>query len=165
MTLVSGNITAVNMEPTAGTLTAWSERFRPGGTGMVTSERKQVPIVDGWFEVDLIPGPTEMSVAAGGINHALTVNVPSDMDKIDFSDLVDIDFQYEPAVVQAAQQAAAESRRQADRSKSYADQSADLYGDLDAVRQARDESVSAASGAASSESNAADSAAAALASE
>ena len=165
MTLVSGNITAVNMEPTAGTLTAWSERFRPGGTGMVTSERKQVPIVDGWFEVDLIPGPTEMSVAAGGINHALTVNVPSDMDKIDFSDLVDIDFQYEPAVVQAAQQAAAESRRQADRSKQFRDESEALYGDLSAVQQARDDSTAAASAAATSESNAAASEEAAATSE
>lgn len=155
MTLVSGNITAVNMEPTAGTLTAWSERFRPSGLGMVTSERKQVPIVDGWFEVDLIPGPTEIVVAAGGINHALTVNVPSEMDEIDFSELVDIDFQYEPAVVQAAQQAASESRRQADRSKSYADESEALYGDLSAVQQARDDSTAAASAAATSESNAA----------
>lgn len=168
MTRVSGSITAVNMDPTNGTLTAWSERFRPGGTAMVTSERKQVPIVDGWFEVDLIPGPTEIVVSASGINHPLSVNVPSGEDEIDFSDLVDIDFQYEPAVVQAAQQAAAESRRQADRSKSEADRSevaADRVGSAERVLEAEANSATSASAAATSADAASQSADAAAGSE
>ena len=165
MTVVSGSIAAVDMEPTNGTLTAWSERLRPGGTVMVTSERRQVPIVEGFFEVGLIPGPTEMVIAASGINHPLTVNVPSDVDEVDFQELVGAEHSWEPEVVQAAQQAAAESRRQADRSKQFRDESEALYGDLSAVQQARDDSTAAASAAATSESNAAASESNAAASE
>ena len=165
MTVVSGSIAAVDMEPTNGTLTAWSERLRPGGTVMVTSERRQVPIVEGFFEVDLIPGPTEMVIAASGINHPLTVNVPSDVDEVDFQELVGAEHSWEPEVVQAAQQAAAESRRQADRSKQFRDESEALYGDLSAVQQARDDSTAAASAAATSESHAAASESNAAASE
>lgn len=153
MTVVSGSIAAVDMEPTDGTLTAWSERLRPGGTVMVTSERRQVPIVAGEFSVDLVPGPTEMVISASGINHPLTVNVPSDVDEVDFQDLVGAEFVWEPEVVQAAQQAAAESRRQADRSESEADRAevaADRVGSAERVLEAETNSAASATAAATS---------------
>lgn len=161
MTVVSGSIAAVDMAPTDGTLTAWSERLRPGGTVMVTSERRQVPIVGGEFSVDLIPGPTEMVISAAGINHPLSVTVPSDVDSADFQDLVGAEFVWEPEVIQAAQQAAAESRKQAEASKRFRDEAEGLYGDLDAVRSARSDAQAAAGASSDSAGESAGSAGAA----
>ncbi|MDN6706368.1 hypothetical protein [Corynebacterium glyciniphilum] len=110
MTILTGKIRPAAGLPTNGTLIAWSPRFRPGSDSAITEERTQAPIVDGEFKIEVEPGEVTFNfVGLAGETSTLESTVPS-VDELDILDLMEGDFEYQPPVVQAAQQAARDAR-------------------------------------------------------
>ncbi|MGN0095032.1 MAG: hypothetical protein ACI38U_03110 [Corynebacterium sp.] len=147
MPVVYANFSAVDGWPTSGTMTVWSARMRPAGQSAVTKERRSVPIVDGEATVDLVPGPVEITVTGlHGEPHSLSLTIPSQDEDVYLLDLLEGEQVWEPEVVQAAQQAARESRESARKSEGSYQSAKDLYGDLSAVKDARAGAEAARSG-------------------
>lgn len=110
MTILRGKVTPTSGLPTEGTVTVWSPRFRPGSDSAISTERHQEPIVSGAFKIEVEPGETVFTfTGVNGETSTLETTVPS-VDELDLLDLMEGDFEYEPPVVQAAQQAARDAR-------------------------------------------------------
>lgn len=131
---------SVDATLTSGVIRVWSPNLRPGGTAAITSEPSWVNLVDGHASMDLEPGPVVGKITGNGRTHDLTFTVPSQDDPVDYLDLLDGDYVYEPEVIQAAQQAAREARQWVLRSE----QGADCVGSAEAVLDARDQATAAA---------------------
>jgi hypothetical protein len=131
---------SVDATLTSGVIRVWSPNLRPGGTAAITSEPSWVNLVDGHASMDLEPGPIVGKITGNGRTHDLTFTVPSQDEQVDYLDLLDGDYVYEPEVIQAAQQAAREARQWALRSE----QGADRVGSAEVVLDARDQATGAA---------------------
>lgn len=118
-------------------------------------------IIDGRASMVLEPGEVVGKITGNGRTHDLRFTVPSQDEDVDFLDLLGEGFEYAPEVVQAAQAAAREARKQAEASKRFRDEAEGLYGDLDAVRSARSDAQAAAGASSDSAGESAGSAGAA----
>lgn len=147
MPVVRFKFSSVDATLTNGVITLWSPRLRPGGLAAITSEKRESLLVSGEAELDLEPGPVVGHVTGDGATHQLKFTVPSQDDPVEFLDLLGIEYEYEPEVVQAAQAAAREARRQAE----IATSGADRVGSAERVLQAEAEAVDSAARALASE--------------
>lgn len=137
MPVVRFKFSSVDATLTNGVITLWSPRLRPGGLAAITSEKRESLLVNGEAELDLEPGPVVGHVTGDGATHQLKFTVPSLDETVEFLDLLEGGYAYEPEIVQAAQQSARESRRWAEASEESYQSSKALYGDLSAVNAAR----------------------------
>ena len=148
MPVVFGNVVNVAGIPLNGTVWVSSPEWRPGGTSLITMNRKTYHVVNGEFETDdLVPGHVLFEFRGDGDGQVrrkeYAVVVQEGEDPVDFLDLVESGYEYPQQVVGQAQQAARESRRWAEASEASKDAAEALYGDLSAVNAARVASESA----------------------
>lgn len=151
MPKVFGNVMNVAGIPLDGTVWVSSPEWRPGGTSLITMNRKTYQVVDGVFETDeLVPGHVLFEFRGDGDGQVrrqkYAVVVQDEAEPVDFLDLVESGYEYPQEVVGQAQAAARESRRWAEASESSYQSSKALYGDLSAVNAARAASESARDG-------------------
>ena len=126
MTVIHGHFYDVLGESSVATLTIRSARTRAGTDlqGLVTTEARTIVLTGGVLpETELDPGPTVFTLEGGGVSEQWTIDVPVDGTHA-FSDLAELQFDYEPAVVSQAVAARDEASRQADRAKTEADRAA-----------------------------------------
>lgn len=165
MPVIFGNVTDVARIPNEGVLEIRSPKFRPGGVAVITEDPRAYPIVDGRFETDnLEPGEVKFYLRGVRYREDFDLVVPDTEDPVDFLDLLDNAYEYPEEVVGQAQQAARAARASATEAENSAQRAEDLYGDLDAVRQARDAAQASATSSATSATESADSAQASAAS-
>lgn len=149
MTVLYGNLQDVTGQPfdqqgTAVVISATQARPAMHSDALTLVELARIPMEDsgGLFETEeLDPGPV-IVMLEGGVSHGQQweIGIPDDGERWNLADLIGEQVEWEPIVVSRAEAAARESRR-------YAEQAEALYGDLDAVSTARDESVAAAAAA------------------
>jgi hypothetical protein len=172
MPVVFGNVVNVAGIPLEGTLWVSSPDWRPGGTAVVSMNRKTYLVEAGHFRTDdLVPGKVLFEFRGDGDGQVRRKSyefvVPDQDDELDFLDLLDTSYEYPPEVVGQAQQAAREARESANDAAA----SAAIVGSAEAVLAAEAASEAsrvaaesardaAASSAAASASSASDSAAA-----
>ena len=114
MARVTGSLASVNSVPTEGKALLRALELRPGSTFAVTGEPKITVIQDGRFVIeDVEPGPAQLTIHGNGATHNVRVNVP-DEDEVDFLDLLEDVYDWEPAQISAVKLAAREARRSAD---------------------------------------------------
>ena len=65
MTVVTGQVQDIGMAPLSGALIATAVEFRTSGDFVVAPESRSWPIVAGVVEVDLLPGPTRLTIQVG----------------------------------------------------------------------------------------------------
>ena len=126
MTAIHGRFYDVLGKNSVATLTIRSAQTRAGTdlAGLVTTEARTIMLTGGVLpETELDPGPTVFTLEGGGVSEQWTIDVPVDGTHA-FSDLAELQFDYEPAVVSQAIAARDEATRQADRAKAEADRSA-----------------------------------------
>lgn len=165
MPVVHFRFASVDATLTSGTITVWSPRLRPGGTAAITGEKRETLLVSGEASLGLEPGPVVGHITGDGATHQLKFTVPSQDETVEFLDLLEENYSYEPEIVQAAQQAAREARASAQSAAA----SAAVVGSAErvlaaeaasgaaqsAAEAARDASVSSASASAQSASDSA----------
>lgn len=165
MPVVHFRFASVDATLTSGTITVWSPRLRPGGTAAITGEKRETLLVSGEASLDLEPGPVVGHITGDGATHQLKFTVPSQDETVEFLDLLEEGYSYEPEIVQAAQQAAREARAAAQAAAA----SAAVVGSAEAVlaaeaaseasrvaaESARDAAASSASASAQSASDSA----------
>jgi hypothetical protein len=136
MTLITGNVKDIGLDPLSGTLIATSVEFRVTGDIIIAPEARTYPIAGGIVSADLIPGPTRITIQVG--SHArdnFDVIVPDE--PVTLARLIEDAFEWSPAVVSevAAHRAAAEAA---------AARAEDAAGDVDAaIAGAADQVVAA----------------------
>ena len=114
MTKITGSLASVNSVPTEGTVLLRALDLRPGSTFAVTGEPKITVIQAGRFVIeDVEPGPVQLTIQGNGVTHDVRVDVP-DEDEVDFLDLLEDVYEWEPAQVSAVKLAAREARKAAD---------------------------------------------------
>ena len=114
MARVTGSLASVNSVPTEGTVLVRALTLRPGSTFAVTGEPKVAVISGGRFTIeDVEPGPVQLTIQGNGVTHDVRVDVP-DEDEVDFLDLLEDVYEWEPAQVSAVKLAAREARKAAD---------------------------------------------------
>ena len=114
MAIITGSLASVNSVPTEGTVLVRALTLRPGSTFAVTGEPKVALIRAGRFVIEGVePGPVQLSIQGNGVTHDVRVNVP-DEDKVDFLDLLEDVYDWEPAQISAVKLAAREARKAAD---------------------------------------------------
>src|SRR5699024_1083521 len=97
-----------------GTVLVRALDLRPGSAFAVTGEPKVALIKAGRFVIeDVEPGPAQISIQGNGVTHDIRVDVP-DEDEVDFLDLLEDVYEWEPAQVSAVKLAAREARKAAD---------------------------------------------------
>ena len=148
MPKVFGNVVNVAGIPLNGTVWVSSPEWRPGGTSLITMNRKTYQVVDGEFETDdLVPGHVLFEFRGDGDGQVrrkeYAVVVQEAEEPVDFLDLVEPGYEYPNEVVGQAQAAARESRQWAEASEASKNAAEALYGDLSAVNAARAASESA----------------------
>ena len=114
MAIITGSLASVNSVPTEGKALLRALELRPGSTFAVTGEPKVAVIRAGRFVIeDVEPGPAQLTIHGNGATHNVRVNVP-DEDEVDFLDLLEDVYEWEPAQVSAVKLAAREARKAAD---------------------------------------------------
>ena len=114
MALITGSSASVNSVPTEGTVLLRALDLRPGSAFAVTGEPKITVIQGGRFVIeDVEPGPAQLTIQGNGVTHDVRVDVP-DEDEVDFLDLLDDVYDWEPAQISAVKLAAREARKAAD---------------------------------------------------
>ena len=114
MAIITGSLASVNSVPTEGTVLVRALTLRPGSTFAVTGEPKVALIRAGHFVIeDVEPGPVQLSIQGNGVTHDVRVDVP-DEDEVDFLDLLEDVYDWEPAQISAVKLAAREARKAAD---------------------------------------------------
>ena len=114
MAQITGSLASVNSVPTEGTVLLRALDLRPGSTFAVTGEPKITVIQAGRFTIeDVEPGPAQLTIQGNGVTHDVRVDVP-DEDEVDFLDLLDDVYDWEPAQISAVKLAAREARKAAD---------------------------------------------------
>ena len=114
MANITGSLASVNSVPTEGTVLVRALTLRPGSTFAVTGEPKVAVIKAGAFVIeDVEPGPVQLTIQGNGVTHDVRVDVP-DEDEVDFLDLLEDVYEWEPAQVSAVKLAAREARKAAD---------------------------------------------------
>ena len=171
MARVTGSLASVNSVPTEGKALLRALELRPGSTFAVTGEPKVAVIQAGHFVIeDVEPGPAQLTIHGNGATHNVRVNVP-DEDEVDFLDLLEDVYDWEPAQISAVKLAAREARKAADEAgriaaafrgaeqlEGWADSAS---GSASAAAQSAGEAAQSAGEAAGSAEAAADSASAA----
>ena len=142
MPVVFGNVVNVAGIPLEGTLWVSSPDWRPGGTAVVSMNRKTYLVEAGHFRTDdLVPGKVLFEFRGDGDGQVRRKSyefvVPDQDDELDFLDLLDTQYEYPNEVVGQAQAAARESRQWAEASEASKNAAEALYGDLAAVNAAR----------------------------
>ena len=114
MANITGSLASVNSVPTEGTVLVRALTLRPGSTFAVTGEPKVAVIKAGHFVIeDVEPGPVQLTIQGNGVTHDVRVDVP-DEDEVDFLDLLEDVYEWEPAQISAVKLAAREARKAAD---------------------------------------------------
>ena len=114
MARITGSLASVNSVPTEGTVLVRALTLRPGSTFAVTGEPKVAVIKAGAFTIeDVEPGPVQLTIQGNGVTHDVRVDVP-DEDEVDFLDLLEDVYEWEPAQISAVKLAAREARKAAD---------------------------------------------------
>ena len=114
MANITGSLASVNSVPTEGTVLVRALTLRPGSTFAVTGEPKVAVIKAGAFTIeDVEPGPVQLTIQGNGVTHDVRVDVP-DEDEVDFLDLLEDVYEWEPAQISAVKLAAREARKAAD---------------------------------------------------
>ena len=114
MAIITGSLASVNSVPTEGKALLRALELRPGSTFAVTGEPKIAVIRAGRFVIeDVEPGPAQLTIHGNGATHNVRVNVP-DEDEVDFLDLLEDVYDWEPAQISAVKLAAREARKAAD---------------------------------------------------
>ena len=114
MANITGSLASVNSVPTEGTVLVRALTLRPGSTFAVTGEPKVAVIQAGHFVIeDVEPGPVQLTIQGNGVTHDVRVDVP-DEDEVDFLDLLEDVYEWEPAQISAVKLAAREARKAAD---------------------------------------------------
>lgn len=135
MTVIHGHFYDVLGKNSVATLTIRSAKTRAGTdlSGLVTTEARTIVLTGGVLpETELDPGATVFTLEGGGVSEQWTIDVPTEGTHA-FSDLAELQFDYEPAVVSQAVAARDEASRQADRSKAEADRAAAGAATVDEV--------------------------------
>ena len=171
MAIITGSLASVNSVPTEGKALLRALELRPGSTFAVTGEPKIAVIRAGRFVIeDVEPGPAQLTIHGNGATHNVRVNVP-DEDEVDFLDLLEDVYEWEPAQVSAVKLAAREARKAADEAGRIAEAfrgaeqlegwAESASGSASAAAQSAGEAAQSAGAAAGSAAEAADSASAA----
>ncbi|WP_155271090.1 hypothetical protein [Corynebacterium jeikeium] len=114
MATINGSLASVNSVPTEGTVLLRALELRPGSTFAVTGEPKVAVIKGGRFTIENVePGPVQLTIQGNGVTHDVRVDVPDEAD-VDFLDLLDNVYEWEPEQVSAVKKAAREARKAAD---------------------------------------------------
>ena len=114
MAQITGSLASVNSVPTEGTVLLRALDLRPGSAFAVTGEPKITVIQAGRFVIeDVEPGPVQLTIQGNGVTHDMRVDVP-DEDEVDFLDLLEDVYEWEPAQISAVKLAAREARKAAD---------------------------------------------------
>ena len=114
MANITGSLASVNSVPTEGTVLVRALTLRPGSTFAVTGEPKVAVIKAGAFTIeDVEPGPVQLTIQGNGVTHDVRVDVP-DEDEVDFLDLLEDVYEWEPEQISAVKLAAREARKAAD---------------------------------------------------
>ena len=113
MTVLIGDVKDIGWKPTDGTITIFSTATRRANatTGIVTRERREVPLVAGRFRTGALdPGRTTVELVAPGVFESWTFDLPTD-GTVSLADMIENSEEYQPsnAVVNAAQAAAAQA--------------------------------------------------------
>lgn len=139
MTVITGNIRDIGLEPLSGTLIATSVEFRSEGSILIAPESRSWPVTLGDVVVDLLPGPARITVAVGShVRESWDVVVPES--DIDLGTLVADSIEWAPPVVSIV----GEHRRAAEAAAQRAEDAAD---DVDAaISGAADQVVQAVEG-------------------
>lgn len=137
MTVLIGDIKDIGWKPTDGTITIFSTATRRANatTGIVTRERREVPLVAGRFRTGALdPGRTTVELVAPGVFESWTFDLPTD-GTVSLADMIENSEEYRPsnAVVNAAQAAAAQAELSAQRASGFES----------GAERARDEAVQA----------------------
>lgn len=161
MPKVFGNVMNVAGIPLDGTVWVSSPEWRPGGTAVVSMNRKTYLVEAGHFQTDdLVPGKVMFEFRGDGDGQVRRKSyefvVPDQDDELDFLDLLDTSYEYPNEVVGQAQQAAREARASANDTAA----SAAIVGSAERVLSAEAASESAQSAAESARDAAASSASA-----
>ena len=120
MAIITGSLASVNSVPTEGTVLVRALTLRPGSTFAVTGEPKVALIRAGRFVIEGVePGPAQLSIQGNGVTHDVRVDVP-DEDEVDFLDLLEDVYDWEPAQISAVKLAAREARKAADEAERIA---------------------------------------------
>ena len=120
MATITGSLASVNSVPTEGTVLVRALTLRPGSTFAVTGEPKVAVIKAGHFVIeDVEPGPVQLTIQGNGVTHDVRVDVP-DEDEVDFLDLLEDVYEWEPEQISAVKLAAREARRAADEAERIA---------------------------------------------
>lgn len=139
MTVITGNIRDIGLQPLSGTLIATSVEFRSEGSILIAPESRSWPVTLGDVVVDLLPGPARITVAVGShVRESWDVVVPESA--IDLGTLVADSIEWAPPVVSIV----GEHRRAAEAAAQRAESAAD---DVDAaISGAADQVVQAVEG-------------------
>ena len=114
MAQITGSLASVNSVPTEGTVLLRALDLRPGSAFAVTGEPKITVIQAGRFTIeDVEPGPVQLTIQGNGVTHDIRVDVP-DEDEVDFLDLLEDVYEWEPEQISAVKLAAREARKAAD---------------------------------------------------
>lgn len=114
MATINGSLASVNSVPTEGTVLLRALELRPGSTFAVTGEPKVAVIKGGQFTIENVePGPVQLTIQGNGVTHDVRVDVP-ERDEVDFLELMDNVYEWEPEQVSAVKEAAREARKAAD---------------------------------------------------
>lgn len=137
MTILIGDVKDVGLRPSDGTVTVFSTvtRRATGTSGIVTRERREVPLVAGRFRTGALdPGRTTVELVAPGVFETWTFDLPTD-GTVSLADMIENSEEYKPsnAVVNAAQAAAAQAELSAQRASGFES----------GAERARDEAVAA----------------------
>ncbi|MDC7116167.1 hypothetical protein [Corynebacterium amycolatum] len=137
MTVLIGDVKDIGWKPTDGTITIFSTATRRANatTGIVTRERREVPLVAGRFRTGALdPGRTTVELVAPGVFESWTFDLPTD-GTVSLADMIENSEEYRPssAVVNAAQAAAAQAELSAQRASGFES----------GAERARDEAVAA----------------------
>ena len=139
MTVITGNIRDIGLQPLSGTLIATSVEFRSEGSILIAPESRSWPVTLGDVVVDLLPGPARITVAVGShVRESWDVIVP-DTD-VELATLIEDSIEWAPPVVSIV----GEHRRAAEEAAGRAEQAAE---DVDAaIAGAADQVVAAVEG-------------------
>ena len=142
MPVVFGDVKNVARIPLDGVLWVSSPEWRPGGTSVISMNRKTYQISGGVFRTDdLVPGPCVFEFRGDGDGQVRRQRyefvVPDQEGELNFLDLLDTSYEYPAPVVGQAQAAAREARASADVAVSAADRVGSAERVVEAEKAAR----------------------------
>ena len=156
MTVITGQVQDIGMAPLSGALIATAVEFRTSGDYVVAPESRSWPIANGDVSVDLLPGPTRLTVQVGThARESFDVIVPDE--PVTLARLIEDAFEWTPSVVsavaahrQAAEDAAGRAEAAADDVDSAIAGAADqVVAEVEQDRVAAEQAAAAASSSAS----------------